>query len=326
MAISPETTQELISNFLNLPWCIEHSLAPVSFDHEDRTLCILIADATLIPPIKSFLERKLINRVENLIFQESSLYTIQGLLSPVYSGISGDYQFDESPNKPILLNQGNKTQTLEGDAAPPTIFYSSPFGDNFEADLSKLAYEDTVEDSYITPFGLSMGDSLEKLEQYGIEDAGAFCKYLVRNVPKPHSEFERYVVIVTPVQGLSWVKGIGYNVNTNGYGYTLRSKYTELKEKLEMKYGKGDSVDYLSYGSIWDDPNDFMNGLLSGDRFLHTIWKREDQNSKLADNLTSLFLGATALSASQGYIALEYAFSNEKAAEDEISLMQDDAL
>lgn len=55
------------------------------------------------------------------------------------------------------------------------------------------------------PFGIQAGTPLRQLEV--IKEVGPF-EYKVK-APRPHPEFESYVVIVTPGQGVCEVLGVG---------------------------------------------------------------------------------------------------------------------
>jgi hypothetical protein len=173
------------------------------------------------------------------------------------------------------------------------------------------------------PFGLEMGikredfeGSLEELRPYWFKTPA---------VPKMHSSFEDYVLQITPVQGLSFIKAIGKTISTNPYGIELRSAFENLRGKLENIYGVSEKKDYLMYDSIWNEPRDWMHSILSKERGLSAKWERT-KGRNLQNDLELIYLFVAAWSTSEGYIGLEYVFTNKTASDQEIALLEDDAL
>ena len=173
------------------------------------------------------------------------------------------------------------------------------------------------------PFGLGMGiqredfeGSLEELQPY---------KYKALNVPKIHSAFEYYFLQITPVQGLSWIKAIGKSIPTNPYGLEVQAAFEAFKGKLVKIYGAPETIDYLMYESIWNEPRDWMQAIENGERRLAARWESKARRN-LQNDLESIFLYAAAENTSVGYIAIEYAFTNHTASNQEIELLEDDAL
>ena len=50
-------------------------------------------------------------------------------------------------------------------------------------------------------------------------------------------------------------------------------KLEEMKDKLAKKYGQPEEYDFLLTGSIWNEPNDWMNGIINGERSLIASWE-----------------------------------------------------
>jgi hypothetical protein len=173
------------------------------------------------------------------------------------------------------------------------------------------------------PFGLWMGMSLEEIGSEGRELAPA--KYKIATVPKPHSAFETYIAMVTPKNGLCWVKVLSPTLQTNVFGASLRAAFDSMEEKLTATYGKSKRTDFIMSGSIWSDPQYWMQSLISQDRFLATEWAPK-HGSTLKDSLTSVALIVSTTDTTAGYIAVEYSFENMKSAEAELAAAEDDAL
>ena len=83
-------------------------------------------------------------------------------------------------------------------------------------------------------------------------------------------------------------------------------------------------TDLLLNGSIWDEPRDFMMGLLNRERYLLTEWS--SQATLVSDALAEVGLVASALDGTSGYISVEYSFENAAAAEAEMATAEDQAL
>lgn len=173
------------------------------------------------------------------------------------------------------------------------------------------------------PFGLWMGMNLEDLD-CEIEEISP-RHYKVHSAPAPHSAFECYCLRITPITGLSWVKAIGKTIRTNEYGLDLIAAFKTMEEKLSRNYGKGDRTDVLLPDSIWDEPKDWMQSIAKKQRYFYTIWSRK-HGSTLPEDLESVGLMINAIDFEDGYISLEYTFSNSDAAEKEESDAEDDAL
>lgn len=166
-----------------------------------------------------------------------------------------------------------------------------------------------------------------KLEDFGdgalIEIAPH--KYKLDKPPRPHPAFEFYVLQIAPSSGLSWIKAVGREISTNGFGTSVSSAFAEMEGKLRSTYGNCERTDLLMLGSIWNEPQDWMMGLLKGDRLLASHWELST-GAKLTEAIESVFLGASAADTDSGFIAIEYALKNHAAATQEIDAAQDDVL
>jgi hypothetical protein len=172
------------------------------------------------------------------------------------------------------------------------------------------------------PFGFERGMTLAQIGEAKKIGPGM---YQVTEVPKPHSAFESYVVQIGPTTGLCWIKGIGTTVQTGAYGTQLQAGFHEMKEKLAAIYGVARVNDTLNDGSIWNEPRDWMMGLVKKERRLAAIWST-DRNKTFPAEFKTVGLFANALDGEQGFLTVEYAFSNEDACEAEIAKTEDSSL
>jgi len=119
------------------------------------------------------------------------------------------------------------------------------------------------------PFGLKMGMSLTDIG--GRPEILENRFYKLSSVPNPHSSFESYAVKVAPRGGLYFIKAVGKDVATSSYGAELIAAFNEMEGKLEAIYGKHRKINELFPGSIWDEPNEWMMGLIQKERMLVAV-------------------------------------------------------
>lgn len=174
------------------------------------------------------------------------------------------------------------------------------------------------------PFGLSLGMKLEDFSESMPVELAPF-KYRLDKPPKTHPAFEFYVLQIAPVSGLSWIKAVGRNIPTNGFGNSINSAFLEMEGKLKNTYGKCERTDLLLQGSIWNEPQDWMMALVKEERFLASQWSAKT-GANLPEAIESVFLVAKGEDTDTGYIAIEYTLKNNAAATQEIESSQDDAL
>ncbi len=173
------------------------------------------------------------------------------------------------------------------------------------------------------PFGLDMGMSLEQLRSLTGENPelirGDFYEI---NPPNGHDMFESYLVQVSPKYGVVMIKAIGKDITTNGHGTQLKSAFNNLVASIERTYGKYEKIDYLLRGSIWDEPEDFMMGIVREDRYLLASWGNE-AGSTLPADISLIGVVVSASSSSKGWINLEYYSPNKELADNEKQAEQD---
>ena len=173
------------------------------------------------------------------------------------------------------------------------------------------------------PFGLERG-MMKNDFTCNLEEVAPHM-YILSAVPKPHSAFEVYAAMITPNHGLSWIKAIGSDINTNPFGVEVRSNFDNMKSKLAGIYQNYEDMDFLMHDSIWNEPRDWMQALENKERVLMSVWEAK-HGSKMKDSLVSVALVATAKDTNTGYIVVEYEFNNHAAAKNELSAIEDEAL
>ncbi len=152
------------------------------------------------------------------------------------------------------------------------------------------------------PFGIPMGAQKASLK-IASELPGSLAR--LASVPRPHPDMEEYIVEVTPSTGVCWVKAVGKNVSTSVYGEGAQNLFTDLKSQLDGVYGPAKVTDRAKPGSIWDEPKDWMMGLLKKERTLIAIWG-STEGRPLTSNVQYVGLVITALSRDTVFASVEY--------------------
>ena len=173
------------------------------------------------------------------------------------------------------------------------------------------------------PFGIGMGSDPEAL---GGQPMGKPTYYKIASPPRPHPEFEYVVVQAAAKAGVCWVKGIGRNFDSDDFGIAARRHVDEIEAALESKYGQATKKDILLTGSLWTDDRYWMMGLEKGDRVYGYIWDKSQLDAKSWKDLSDIYVGASAVTAQQAYVVVEYTFKNKKQCEDAAKKAAADAL
>ncbi|HET8622270.1 MAG TPA: hypothetical protein VFM14_01780 [Gemmatimonadales bacterium] len=163
------------------------------------------------------------------------------------------------------------------------------------------------------PFGLRMGMSASELRQVlDVKVTEPDQRPLVLQtdrLPKHHDAFEGYLLIVSDKVGLCKIVGLGETISVKPEGKELKSAFEDLERAIERKYGKHLTRDELEANSNLGDKKQWMQALHGKERALAAFWDAEER-STLSDDIFSIVLDARALSESEGYLRLSYAFNN----------------
>ncbi|QWZ56677.1 hypothetical protein [Aeromonas sp. FDAARGOS 1402] len=60
--------------------------------------------------------------------------------------------------------------------------------------------------------------------------------------PKPHPQYEQYVVQISDKAGLCWIKAVGKDILTQSVSVT---NFDDFEKKLDERYGAHKRVDFL---------------------------------------------------------------------------------
>lgn len=169
------------------------------------------------------------------------------------------------------------------------------------------------------PFGLEQGMSHEDISTIGggvqlshIDDD----RYLVIP-PKSHPSFGQYVVWLNEHQGLYYIKATGTTIKSSDYGTELKREFHNVLAPLEKKYGKFTLIDTIAPDFVLSDQQYWMYALRNGARTYQAHWEAPDNNPKY-NNIEEIWLGIESKNSysDEGYIWIEYKFSNADEARD----------
>jgi hypothetical protein len=177
--------------------------------------------------------------------------------------------------------------------------------------------------AFAGPFGLDMGMTFDQVRDKTGNSPELTREDLYRvDPPNKHDMFESYFVQISPKYGIVWIRAIGKDIATNGHGTMLKSAFNDLVASIERTYGKYTKTDVLLPGSIWDEPEDFMIGLLRKDRYLMAGWNK-DSGASLPNDISTIGVMISASSRSEGYVVLEYYSPNKDLVDAEKKAKQD---
>lgn len=159
------------------------------------------------------------------------------------------------------------------------------------------------------PFGLEMGWTLAQCEEAKAIpvldgwDRGV-PRYRVCLPPKRHPAFDLYSIYIDASCGVFRILARSIDTGTPRDGSAARKSYASVKKQLAAAYGEPfNDIDHLDGGSIWTGRNDWMMGLLLGDRQMESLWVFEPGRDDCLMTIT-LRLHATGLDWS--WLSIEY--------------------
>lgn len=169
------------------------------------------------------------------------------------------------------------------------------------------------------PFGLEVGTSLSELKEMTTLEAMNVGYYRLATVPAPHADFEMYAVLASETHGVCKVVALTGVIETSVYGTGLVNAFERTQDALADRYGEpSQEYDFLSTGSIWDEPRDWMRAVERKERVLSVYWNVEDMAP--GDSLIhAIGLEAFAIDDTAGGLQLQYEFATFKECRAEIN-------
>ncbi|HET9182304.1 MAG TPA: hypothetical protein VFP59_09245 [Candidatus Angelobacter sp.] len=144
---------------------------------------------------------------------------------------------------------------------------------------------------------------------------------IFNTAPKPHPDFDEYIVVFSPSSGLVKLNAVSRAIDTNESGDQVKAKFQEIKAALAGRYGKPADFDQLSPGSMWNLDKYWMMSLLKKDRKLKSFWI-DKPFSHLPNGIKAIMLDAQAFRTDEAYLDLTYEFSGFSAYADSLKAKQ----
>jgi hypothetical protein len=124
--------------------------------------------------------------------------------------------------------------------------------------------------------------------------------------PKPDPNFETFLLIVGPQQGLVKLIATGKDIDGDPAGRQMKEQFTALRTTLNAGYGDpSDNFDFLNAKATHRSANQFMLSLTNSERSLAVYWTKKD----FGNQITSISLNGNGLGSEKGYLSLEYEFA-----------------
>ncbi|MCH9651038.1 MAG: hypothetical protein K0U98_22635 [Deltaproteobacteria bacterium] len=159
-------------------------------------------------------------------------------------------------------------------------------------------------------YSLTAGMSLEQVQEIAgeLQQLNPFT-YVADSLPGSHGELETFAMVITPEEGLCRLQATSAVIVDGGDGTVVREKFDRLFEVLWGTHGKHQVVSTLLADSAYQAPHEWMTALLEKEQVLMTLWTLDD-GSKLSGGLESIVLSARALKPTEGFLNIDYTFSN----------------
>ena len=120
-----------------------------------------------------------------------------------------------------------------------------------------------------------------------------------------HKAFnEGVTVYFTEKTGVCKLTGFHKVINPDNYGETHKNAYEIFRDRVAAKYGKYEEYDYLRDGSVWNEEQNWLDGLRAKERILSAYWMAE-YGSTLPDEVQIIVVEAKEL-----FIKVTYDFDN----------------
>jgi hypothetical protein len=158
------------------------------------------------------------------------------------------------------------------------------------------------------PFGVEMGANIASLNSCApLEKKGVFkCT----SVPKPHQDFEFWIVKHHPSTGVCFIKGVGADIKNDRYGSGLRSKADELAKQVAKTYGPPTtSNDFIRSGALWKDANEWTMALTKKERFYDKFWT-SDEGFRGKNHVKSVLISADGGGSDSGWVSVMFEYDN----------------
>lgn len=155
------------------------------------------------------------------------------------------------------------------------------------------------------PFGIEMGAAPDAKNCTATKPNQFKCS----DVPKPHPNFESYLLLHTEKTGICSVTAVGKDMFDVGAAWSIRTSTDELAGFLTKAYGPGLHRDEIDKDSSLKKPEEWMAAFAKKQRTYLYQWP-EKTGTKLKNNVRTITLRLQPLSENYAYMMLRYDFEN----------------
>jgi hypothetical protein len=128
----------------------------------------------------------------------------------------------------------------------------------------------------------------------------------VNAAPKPDANFDNYLLIVGPKQGLVKLIATGKDIEDDPTGKLMKAQFATFKTGLTKSYGDpSDTFDFVDAKSTLKGSGQFMMALTKTERTLAVYWTKKD----FGNSISSVSVEGNGLGNDKGYLSMEYEFS-----------------
>lgn len=149
------------------------------------------------------------------------------------------------------------------------------------------------------PFGIDVVGF--NVSQYSCTELGGQL-YTCTSIPKPHNAFESYTLRYHADAGLCSIVAIGKDIRENGFGTQTKKMVESLYEQVSKKYGDVEKGDILLSTSIWNEPDEWLMGIMQKERVYNYIGDVEPP----IEEIKKYGVMALATSSDVGYVVVEF--------------------
>ena len=152
------------------------------------------------------------------------------------------------------------------------------------------------------PFGLGRSTPFAALS---IDETWKDGRLLLKSVPNPHPDFDRYVVLATANDGVCAVQafsGIAYN---DPYARRAKELFDRVRQQLESTYGSAAPNATINRRFNLDTTRRWPTTIRHGERLHQVVWTGQFQ-----DNVRSVTLSVEAHDMVSDFVELAYQFDN----------------
>ena len=186
-------------------------------------------------------------------------------------------------------------QTPNASATPPSAMTSSP-----------AAVAASLSSPSSGPFGFEKGmtkDQVIAMVGKSAVTTSSSDAMLLNTAPKPHPDFNEYVLLFSPQTGLVKVDGYGNTIETGDWGTELQTSFSNVVAAMSRKYGSPTkTMDFCIGNNVECENQYWMLSLQNKNRSLAAFWT----TTTFPNHVITIYVSANAKTLRSGNIRVSY--------------------